>query len=301
MSFINFVQIGLPPVVAILFGLFLAPSIDTRIGTPVKREMLAKVFTVLGAQVIALYISGVIAITINNNRYAEVQRQLVGLTTTIRTHADADGRAAAFYQASTMVARIEDRDDAAIFADGLAWQRDRAQEFASGRMYVERTRIFSTWERCLLAAKTSVRATNAVSADDWSGFSRDGKGILTQEKVLRAGRSIQRIMLYTRSSRPSTAGLAQLGAAHSAIGISVRYQDRAWLQRSEKYRDVLQKLGTDDLVLIDNRMLLLTHVDDQSGEMMYSYVTVDKDLVAIASAFFDELWDQSSTTRAVLP
>jgi hypothetical protein len=162
--------------------------------------------------------------------------------------------------------------------------------------------ILNYWETLVNNSKKSFLAINIIP--DWSKVSRDNTGIQRQTEALKKGVNIRRIYMfgndcpkedtnceeniYTGSMRTlfnTQKKLTELSFAGKFIQYEIKKNE---LRENPRYKIFRNKLGTDDIVIVDGEIVLLTFVDEKF-QMQSAKISFQPDIVEAAKQLFDLL------------
>lgn len=177
----------------------------------------------------------------------------------------------------------------ALMHDELQDIDDRASQILRGELRLKREEIIPRWEKLIYACKSTVDATNIVSAKDWKEFS-PSSGIEVHRDALKKGVKIRRIMIYDTSDPDHEQGLRCLAKPQLDLGIELRAVSIQWIEQSSFLSESMRDLGTIDIVLFDSSAVLMTAVDREK-RMTSARLTTDQHLLSKARRFYEKLWN----------
>jgi hypothetical protein len=176
-----------------------------------------------------------------------------------------------------------------FFGERLIEIEKDLNDISNQDIVIARSEILNNWEKLIKKAHKSVWATNLVSQDDWKFVSRDKAGLKVQEEAIKRGVEITRINFYDESVCGHKEGLASLKRLHESVNIKVYELPVAWIDNNETYNKTKQRLGTADIVIVDDAILLLTVVNPKTYKMEWATLTCNGEKILTAKNFFRKL------------
>jgi len=176
-----------------------------------------------------------------------------------------------------------------FFQERLFELEKSLREVSNQEIFVARNEILNTWEKLIKNSTKSVFATNLVSQDDWKFVSRDNAGLKVQEEAIKRGVKITRINFYDESVTGHKEGLESLRKLQEAIKINVYKLPISWIDNNETYNKTKQRLGTADIVIVDDEILLLTVVNPKTYKMEWATLTYNQEKILTAKNLFQKL------------
>lgn len=190
---------------------------------------------------------------------------------------------------------IEDAHIRHLFANGLNKIGENLSTLhKEGMLRVDRKDIFDVWKKGFELSDKRVRATNRVAVEDWRFFSRDGDGADVQIAAMQRNVTIERIMLYDPGDSKQVEEFARLAEQHKKLGVSVLWSNYPWEASRPFNQEYLSKLKTMDIVLFDDKLALLTQVNNIDRKMEYAYLTANPSVIQIAIELYENLKTNST-------
>ncbi len=185
---------------------------------------------------------------------------------------------------------IEDAHIRHLFANGLNEIGENLSKLhREGMLRVDRKDIFDVWKKGFELSAKHVRATNRVAVEDWRFFSRDGDGADVQTAAMQRNVTIERIMLYDPGDSKQVEEFTRLAEQHKKLGVSVLWSNYPWEASRPFNQEYLSKLKTMDIVLFDDKLALLTKVNNIDRKMEYAYLTANPSIVKVAIELYENL------------
>lgn len=181
-----------------------------------------------------------------------------------------------------------------IFEESLSDLSNRLTLIASGEMLVPRDEVFNVWRRAyeLTPRGSTLSATNLVSESDWRFFGPEGGGRRVQQDAIMRGVTVRRIMLVDPSDPAHRAGLYNLARYNVEVGVNVRQLPLDWLE-TPAFQSAMQQLGSQDLVLFGDDLLLITYVHPKTKSILRSELTTKEEKISIARTFLERMWSDA--------
>jgi hypothetical protein len=174
--------------------------------------------------------------------------------------------------------------------------------------------ILNVWGTMVGNSKKQFYAINIVP--DWSKVSRDSTGIRGQKEALERGVNIKRIYVFGNDcpenmpnceEKEYSDAMRKLFDKQSELrnettkGQFTQYEiKRNELRENPSYAEFRNKLGTDDIVIVDDELVLLTVVDAKS-KMLSAKVSFQPDIVNAAKQLFELLERDLTSTPSNKP
>lgn len=163
------------------------------------------------------------------------------------------------------------------------------EEISDKEILLSRSEILNTWEGLINNAEIEILATNLVSLDDWKNVSRDNAGLAIQKEAIDRGVKITRINIYDKSVPSHKEGLDKLKELQESAGITVHNISLQYIDKNETYDHLKQRIGSFDVVIVDNQIVLLTTVNPKTYRMQWSKLTYSPQKVDLAKDLFNKL------------
>lgn len=198
-----------------------------------------------------------------------------------------------FEQASRSIAR-QTAWPRQLYEESLRDLSYRLTLIGAGEMLVPREEVFNVWRRAyeLAPRGVTISATNLVSEADWGFFGPEGGGRQIQQDAIRRGVVVRRIMLLDPEDPQHREGLLRLANFNVEVGVQVRQLSVDWLE-TPAFQGWLRQLGSQDLVLFGDDLLLITYVHPKTKSIVRSELTTKPEKIVIARAFLERMWSDA--------
>ena len=162
---------------------------------------------------------------------------------------------------------------------------------SSNEIIIEKSDILNIWTDLINNASHSFYASNVVPPDEWQYVNADKNyGIKPQLDAIKRGVDVKRVNLYNSNIQAHKDGINKLYNAHKEANIPSKIMSIQDIYDNFTYNSIIQVLTTEDVILVDNEILLLTHVD-RDYNMKYAILCFDENRIKRAQQFFQKLFD----------
>lgn len=154
-----------------------------------------------------------------------------------------------------------------------------------GRITLTPSEVKTTWTIIVGLSKDYVYATNTIAPDDWPlDACKVQKNIIGE---------IKRVMVFRNDDDQFNNSLRNLGIRQLK---ECKVKSVQWIfvkqlyDREKEYFPFIQKLGFIDLVLVDDKVLLLTNYDENTKNIRQGILTTNPEEIRLAKELFKLLF-----------
>lgn len=196
--------------------------------------------------------------------------------------------------ANSFVEDLSDPELRRIFADRMHGIDTELNGVVEGSLTINRNDVFDTWGDLFDVSDREVRATNVVNESDWALFGPDSAGINVQQGALRRI-NITRVMIYDPSVEGHREGLRRtLCYQRDRLGSGFRgYEISLARLQQPPFEGWRQALGSDDIVIYDDKCILVTITDENTRTINFAKLIVDRNMVSEAQQFYSRLLEEA--------
>lgn len=175
----------------------------------------------------------------------------------------------------------------------LSQLADRSFHVGSQRIRVSASKGPELWHRILSNIESSLLATNyALPEESWLRSRYSGEsGLALQRGIIQKGAIIRRIFIV--DSQEELEKIKNVLKAQRDIGIDVRYMERASIKQLTIASQNVEKLGTLDFAILDDRYLVRVFLD-RGRKWKEVEFSRGSDILSLAKRVYKDLWEESS-------
>lgn len=153
--------------------------------------------------------------------------------------------------------------------------------------------VLQIWARCIELSNRAIRATNIVSPVVWrSGKMGERAKELHREVIGERDVGIKRLWIVDKGDPVLEKEVSALASEYSQLGVENRYVDLSTLERVDGYSTCRDGLGTNDFVVFDESVVLLSSTSSRNDVLSGRLSAARAKHVDLAGKCFDLWWQR---------